>query len=501
MAETPIDPRIDKALKKCNPQQAIYALAEVENEVIDQINTTETTLNTRMDGIETDMTNLETNVDTRLTTTEANVAQAVTTANGAKSDAQSAISTANGAAAGVAALETKVDQVETTANTAFDTIANTADASTVNVNMTRINNQTQSTALPVVSAAHAGFLNSADYIKFTEYNNRLTSLEGESITYVITLATATPTQSEITEAYRTAYPNAPYPPLDGTIAMAPNQNLSYRWVVNSNQWIKISAEPIGLFTLDKEGLIKGSETAGEVYPNADGTGAVNGWDALNTRVTNAESGITGNTTLANNKAGQIAFTNTANTVTAQLKKSDGTQISAANIPLASTSGAGAMSAEQVSTLNALSTGGKPSIQYSSNSSLAIKNRNGTNIASISINNNGSSNETAYAYFYNYTGSNAIMNWQVTFSPGYETTGSSSTKINSVRIANRTGNVANNSSLNTTYRGFNNQVEAIGFLQNSQYTILVFAKVGYLAPGALNASDREYTACAFAVVWE
>lgn len=351
MSEKPIDPRIDEALKKCNPQKAIYALAEVENEVINQLTTTEGTLNTRMDGIETDMDNLEASVNTRITEIEGVANEANTKADNAVTTANQANATANTALTNSETTQTNLTALQGVVNTAYDTVGTTESTSTVNIDLTTIGGQKESAALPVASAGKAGVINTSDYIKFEGYDARIKSLEGQSITYLVQFPNNNPTQAEITAAYRAQYPNAPFPPLDSTVLMDTANELSYRWFENSQTWSKISAEPIGLFTLQKEGLIKGSDKVGEVYPNADGTGAVNGWDALGTRVTNAEAAITANTNLANSKGAQLNSGATATGVNVNLLNTAGTQIGTTALPVASESQAGIVNAEMVNKWN------------------------------------------------------------------------------------------------------------------------------------------------------
>ena len=381
MAEKPIDPRIDEALKKCNPQKAIYALAEVENEVIDQLTTTEATLNSRMDGIETDMDNLEASVNTRITGIEEVANEANTKATNAVTTANQANATANTALTNSETTQTNLTALQGVVNTAYNTVGTTESTSTVNIDLTTIGGTKETTALPVASAGKAGVINTSDYIKFEGYDARIKSLEGQSITYLVQFPNNNPTQAEITATYRAQYPNAPFPPLDSTVLMDTTNELSYRWFENSQTWSKISAEPIGLFTLQKEGLIKGSDKVGEVYPNADGTGAVNGWDALGTRVTNAEAAITANTALANNKGGQLSSNATATGANVNLLKTDGTQISTTALPVASEAQAGIMPAAMVTTLNALASGNAPLISGGTGRQYVV-DRGGNNVLQV-----------------------------------------------------------------------------------------------------------------------
>lgn len=370
MTEKPIDPRIDEALKKCNPQKAIYALAEVENEVIDQLGI-----------VETDMDNLETSVNNKITVIEGVANEANTKATNAVTTANQANATANQALTNSETTQTNLTALQGVVNTAYDTVGTTESTSTVNIDLTTIGGQKESAALPVASAGKAGVINTSDYIKFEGYDARIKSLEGQSITYLVQFPNDNPTQAEITATYRTQYPNAPFPPLDSTVLMDTANELSYRWFENSQTWSKISAEPIGLFTLQKEGLIKGSEKVGEVYPNADGTGAVNGWDALGTRVTNAEAAITANTNLANSKGAQLNSGATATGVNVNLLNTAGTQISTTALPVASESQAGIMSAAMVGLLNSLSEGSTISAITGTNE-IQVNDENGNSLLNI-----------------------------------------------------------------------------------------------------------------------
>jgi len=100
-------------------------------------------------------------------------------------------------------------------------IENSYNYSTVNIIGSRKNGGSQISALPVASSVNAGVLNVADYTGFKAYEPRIAALEGGS----------------------------PPTPIE-----------------------------IGIWTIAKEGLIKGSSRDGELYPNVDGTGSVNGWD-------------------------------------------------------------------------------------------------------------------------------------------------------------------------------------------------------------------------------
>lgn len=250
MAKKPIDPRIDEALKKCNPQKTIYALAEF-------------------------------------------VAQYDTQIQGAQNTANQALQDA--AAAATVANEAKQEAAQATINVgeAFDNTRVTPNSSTVVVEFDRINGNEQNVALPVVNTTNAGILNANDYKFFQEYDARLRAVEGISKTYLVELPSDNPSPQQITLAYTSQWPDAPNPPLEGTVVVDPaRNNLSYRWNTQSNTWYKIPEVAIQPFTNTTLGTIKGSTQDGEVQANADGTGSVTGWDTIKGNISNAEKSIT-----------------------------------------------------------------------------------------------------------------------------------------------------------------------------------------------------------------
>lgn len=252
MAEKPIDPRIDEALKKCNPQKAIYALAEV----VDQYDT--------------------------------QIQCAQNTANQALQDAAAAATTAN---------EAKQEAAQATVNVgeAFDNARVSPNSSTVVVEFDRINDNAQNVALPVVNTTNAGILNANDYKFFQEYDARLRAVEGVSKIYLVELPSDNPSSQQITLAYTSQWADAPNPPLEGTVVVDPaRNNLSYRWNTQSNTWYKISEVAINQFTNTTLGTIKGSTSDGEVQANADGTGSVTGWDIVKGNITTLQENAISN---------------------------------------------------------------------------------------------------------------------------------------------------------------------------------------------------------------
>lgn len=233
---------IKDAVKKCNPQKSIIALANV------------------MDSFESGITNAQKTADT-----------ALSAANEAGSKAENAVTTAN--------------EAKTAADNAVNNLESSSNSSTVTVTGTKAGSAPTETPLPVVSTTVAGVLNASDYKFFQEYDARLRAVEGISKTYLVTLPSDNPSTIQITTAYTTAYPDAPNPPLEGTVVIDPaRKNLSYRWNTVSSTWYRISDVPVNQFTNTTLGTIKGSTNDGEVQANSDGTGAVSGWDTLKTTV-------------------------------------------------------------------------------------------------------------------------------------------------------------------------------------------------------------------------
>lgn len=305
MAEKPIDPRIDEALKKCNPQKAIYALAEV----VDQYDT--------------------------------QIQCAQNTANQALQDAAAAATTAN---------EAKQEAAQATVNVgeAFDNARVSPNSSTVVVEFDRINDNAQNVALPVVNTTNAGILNANDYKFFQEYDARIRAVEGVSKIYLVELPSDNPSSQQITLAYTSQWPDAPNPPLEGTVVVDPaRDNLSYRWNTQSNTWYKISEVAINQFTNTTLGTIKGSTSDGEVQANADGTGSVTGWDIVKGNIT----------TLQENSLAQIRLNPTLEKITIEQINGNNQVKNTSDINIVSDTLAGLMSPGLLSRLESANRAG------------------------------------------------------------------------------------------------------------------------------------------------
>ena len=305
MAEKPIDPRIDEALKKCNPQKAIYALAEI------------------VDSFQEGITN-------------------------AQSTADQAIKNAEYATDIAGAAQEAAEEATQNVGEAFDTARASPNSSTVVVEFDRINDNTQNVALPVVNTTNAGILNANDYKFFQEYDARIRAVEGVSKIYLVELPSDNPSSQQITLAYTSQWADAPNPPLEGTVVVDPaRNNLSYRWNTQSNTWYKISEVAINQFTNTTLGTIKGSTQDGEVQANADGTGSVTGWDTIKGNIG----------TLQENSLAQIRLNPTLEKITIEQINGNNQVKNTADINIVSDTLAGLMSPGLLSRLESANRAG------------------------------------------------------------------------------------------------------------------------------------------------
>lgn len=245
-----VDPEVlDKIKRACSPQKAIYDIANyVETDVIPPINEATNTANA-----------------------------AAAQANSAYNRATDALNTANSVAADVS-------------RSLIDLNAG-GDGSTVTLNAPRNTGNPATAPLPVADATKAGVMNSATYVNLQNLNTRVSSLENQTTTYIVSFTNDNPTQDEINNAYKTAYPTAPFPPIDGTTVIDSTRQLYYRWVKNGAIWLKTTGFVISQFTNETAGTIKGSTVAGQIQAETDGTGSLVGYDQIKNDITANATGI------------------------------------------------------------------------------------------------------------------------------------------------------------------------------------------------------------------
>jgi hypothetical protein len=142
--------------------------------------------------------------------------------------------------------------------------------------------------LPMASEDRAGVMPAESFAQIEENTVRIEALEGRALHYSVTLSSSTPSQEDLQEAYEAA---------SGETGAAPDQvtlddtayGKSYTWYETSDEWVDRGASTITPFTNSSHGTIKGSNTAGKVFAESDGTGSVVGWDTTQAAISNLES--------------------------------------------------------------------------------------------------------------------------------------------------------------------------------------------------------------------
>ena len=332
-----VDPEVlDKIKRACCPQKAIYDIANyVETDIIPPIN------------------------------------EATNTANAAAAQANSAYNRATDA------LNTANAVAEDVSRSLVDLNAS-GDGSTVTLNAPRNTGNPATAPLPVADATKAGVMNSATYVNLQNLNTRVSSLENQTTTYVVSFTNDNPTQDEINNAYKTAYPTAPFPPIDGTTVIDSTRQLYYRWVKNGAIWLKTTGFVISQWTNDTLGTVKGSTVAGQIQAETDGTGSLVGYDQIkndisanatgiqtlttnlgttNTNVTNLDGRVTAVEGRVNNSLIALSSTSDATGVTITGTKQSG-QSSETQLPVASAAQSGIVTPTM---FNAWNSGNKPTI--------------------------------------------------------------------------------------------------------------------------------------------
>lgn len=261
-----IDPNtLEKIKKACSPQKAIYEIAGFVST-----------------GILPHVENATNNADAAL------------------GQANSAYNRATEALNGVSRMEQQVE------DSVID-LTDRVDSSTVTIVGSKNSGASTEVTLPVSSRLQAGVMNSATYATLDELGNRVTALESNTVTYLVTLPNDNPTQAEINSVYQTAYPTAPFPPNDGTTVIDQGKQLFYRYVKNGNLWIKTTGFTISQWTNNTLGTVKGSTTPGQIQAETDGTGSLVGYDAIISNISTAENNIDVLTTRVSNA--ELSVTN------------------------------------------------------------------------------------------------------------------------------------------------------------------------------------------------
>lgn len=187
------------------------------------------------------------------------------------------------------AINTAIDKSVLT-DIVVDTNPSTSE---VKLDTTKTNIKTSVTTtgtipLPVVSTTQAGVLNSATYNAISQNRTDIDALMNGAV--AISGLSASPSQNDLTTAWEaetglTSLMNR------ASIYDIDNDKV-WTYYSNTDTWYPSANTPsivINPFTNNSLGTIKGSTNVGQVFAESDGTGSVNGWDALNATVSNHTS--------------------------------------------------------------------------------------------------------------------------------------------------------------------------------------------------------------------
>ena len=188
---------------------------------------------------------------------------------------------------GIAATAVQPADINKVVMTDFD-VDNTISDSTVQINGTKENILTgvqteKSIVMPVASHTQAGVMNSAIYDAIVQNTQDIANIKGEVV--AISGLPASPTQEQLTTAWlaETSEPAL----VNGAGIFDVTNEKVWTYYTNDETWHMADASSqviIGNFTNSTPGLIKGSTTSGQIFAESNGTGSVNGWDALNSTV-------------------------------------------------------------------------------------------------------------------------------------------------------------------------------------------------------------------------
>lgn len=195
----------------------------------------------------------------------------------------------------LAAIDTAVQpaDIDKTVVSLIDLNPNTA---TVQLDATRQNLRTGNTTttnilLPIASATEAGVMNSAIYNAVTANTSNINALLNGAV--AVTGLSASPSQSDITTAWQTETGLTTL--INRAAVYDVTNDKVWTYYTNDTTWHAASNTTqvtVSTFTNSSEGVIKGSTATGQVFAENDGTGSVNGWDALNTTVSGKQDALT-----------------------------------------------------------------------------------------------------------------------------------------------------------------------------------------------------------------
>lgn len=175
------------------------------------------------------------------------------------------------------------------------TVDSTASTTTINMTESKQNIKTGATSsstipMPVASSTQAGVMNSATFDAVQSNSNNIDAILNGSV--AISGLPSSPTKAQLTAAWQTA---TGLSTLINTAKIYDSTNeKTWTYYENVDQWYSAGAGgsvTVNQWTNSAAGIVKGSTTDGQIFAEADGTGSVNGWDAMANAVSTNTSNI------------------------------------------------------------------------------------------------------------------------------------------------------------------------------------------------------------------
>lgn len=208
-------------------------------------------------------------------------------------------------------------------NNVVENISTSVTGDNFSLIQTLINLNTQATTqqsvnLPLANASTAGLMSSSDFSSLQDLEDRVGNLEGKT-TRLLYTASTNPTASDINSFVTGLGYTSPF---EGIAVVVDETFHIWHYYDNNNiGWRDDGVDTVSNFTNTTAGIIKGSTTNGKVFAETDGTGSVNGWDTLNTNVSNLQS-TTQNLSSSVSNLGTQVETNATNITNLQNNKID-----------------------------------------------------------------------------------------------------------------------------------------------------------------------------------
>lgn len=187
-------------------------------------------------------------------------------------------------------VEIDTEEALTVANDAVKELSITSTTTAGTLNITRGTGFEEYKAFPIADATKTGLMNAQTYIGLQNLGDRVSRLEAQSTVYYGVFTSTTPSAVELTSIFNSVAGRAP---VAGDYLTDIAKNLTYGY--NGTTWIKVEGQGTPVFGTGTAGLIVGSTEDGTIAAESDGTGSVNGWDAVKAHIASSEQLIQQNT--------------------------------------------------------------------------------------------------------------------------------------------------------------------------------------------------------------